>query len=277
MVLGSQIITALSLAGTTLDALGGLYLTYDLLGFRYGPLRTLTSLVTSGVLCGACFWPLLGLWFGVAGAAALGPLLVFEYVRHAKHGAESRGAALAFQAIRAVVLGIAGWLTIDMRFGVAFGLASALALVALYWLHFSPADTYRSSRSPQLGARIIASAAARSARFYIWLMETQPCEWTYRYVTFICPKLNLNSVLLASDGKELYHDTLYHFGIALADKGAVVNAYHRAGEAGWRIEKPPRAMWTGRPLHRLWLKDPDGNLIEIYARLTAEELTPASG
>jgi hypothetical protein len=163
MVLDSQIITALSLTGTTLDALGGLYLTYDLLGSRYGPLRALTRLVTYSVLCGACFWPLLGLWFGMAGAVALGPLLAFEYVRHAKHGAESRGEALAFQAIRAVVLGIAGWLTIDMRFGVAFGLASALALVALYWLRFSPADTYRSSRSPQLGARIIASAAARSA------------------------------------------------------------------------------------------------------------------
>jgi hypothetical protein len=163
MVLDSQIITALSLTGTTLDALGGLYLTYDLLGSRYGPLRALTRLVTYSVLCGACFWPLLGLWFGLIGAVALGPLLALEYVRHAKHGAESRGEALAFQAIRAVVLGIAGWLTIDMRFGVAFGLASALALVALYWLHFSPADTYRSSRSPQLGARIIASAAARSA------------------------------------------------------------------------------------------------------------------
>jgi hypothetical protein len=132
MVLDSQIITALSLTGTTLDALGGLYLTYDLLDSRYGPLRALTRLVTYSVLCGACFWPLLGLWFGLIGAVALGPLLAFEYVRHAKHGAESRGEALAFQAIRAVVLGIAGWLTIDMRFGVAFGLASALALVALY-------------------------------------------------------------------------------------------------------------------------------------------------
>ena len=28
----------------------------------------------------------------------------------------------------------------------------------------------------------------------------------------------------------------------------------------------------GTPLHELWLKDPDGNLIELYARLTEEEL-----
>ncbi len=113
---------------------------------------------------------------------------------------------------------------------------------------------------------------ARSARFYSWLLGTPPREWTHRYVTFVCPELRLNFVLLVSDGKELHHDTLYHFGIALADKGAVVDAYHRVVFAGWQVEKLPRTTWMGTPLHELWLKDPDGNLIELYARLTAEQL-----
>lgn len=113
---------------------------------------------------------------------------------------------------------------------------------------------------------------ARSARFYSWLLGTQPREWTHRYVTFIRPELRLNFVLLVSDGKELHHDTLYHFGIALADKDAVVDAYRRALEAGLSIEKPPRTTWMGTPLHELWLKDPDGNLIELYARLTETDL-----
>lgn len=39
------------------------------------------------------------------------------------------------------------------------------------------------------------------------------------------------------------------------------------------IVKPPRTTWRGTPLHWLWLKDPSGYLIEIYARLTPEELT----
>ncbi len=121
---------------------------------------------------------------------------------------------------------------------------------------------------------------ALSARFYSWLLGIQPREWTHRYVTFICPELKLNFVLLVSDGKELHqNDTLYHFGIALADKAAVVKAYHHASEAGWQIEKPPRTTWRGTPLHELWLKDPDGNLIELYARLTEKEfaLRPADG
>lgn len=33
-----------------------------------------------------------------------------------------------------------------------------------------------------------------------------------------------------------------------------------------------RTTWMGTPLHELWLEDPDGNLIELYARLTEEEL-----
>jgi protein-tyrosine-phosphatase/catechol 2,3-dioxygenase-like lactoylglutathione lyase family enzyme len=111
-----------------------------------------------------------------------------------------------------------------------------------------------------------------SARFYAWLLNTWPKEWTHRYATFIRSDLNLNFVLLVSDGKELRHDTLYHLGVGVADRDAVVDAYNRAVEFGAQIEKPPRTTWKGTPLHELWLKDPDGTLIEIYARLTEHEL-----
>lgn len=111
-----------------------------------------------------------------------------------------------------------------------------------------------------------------SVRFYAWLLGVWPKEWTHRYATFIRPDLNLNFVLLVSDGEELHHDTLYHLGIGVADKAAVIDAYHRAVPFGARVEKPPRTTWKGTPLHELWLKDPDGTLIEIYARLTDEQL-----
>ena len=53
---------------------------------------------------------------------------------------------------------------------------------------------------------------------------------------------------------------------------AVIDAYTRAAAFGAQVEKPPRTTWKGTPLHELWLKDPDGNLMEIYARLTDAEL-----
>ena len=81
-----------------------------------------------------------------------------------------------------------------------------------------------------------------------------------------------NFVLLVSDGKELHHDTLYHLGIGVAGKAAVIRAHELARAAGLTVQKPPRTTWRGTPLHELWLADPDGNLVEIYARLTDEEL-----
>jgi protein-tyrosine-phosphatase/catechol 2,3-dioxygenase-like lactoylglutathione lyase family enzyme len=133
-------------------------------------------------------------------------------------------------------------------------------------------DVPRGPTAIEFHSSIRVHDLPRSARFYSWLLGTQPRERTHRYVIFICPELRLNLVLLVSDGKQLHHDTLYHFGIALAGKGAVIDAYHRAFQAGWHVEKPPRTTWLGTPLHELWLKDPDANLIEIYARLTADEL-----
>nr|MBP9708793.1 VOC family protein [Oligoflexales bacterium] len=111
-----------------------------------------------------------------------------------------------------------------------------------------------------------------SVRFYAWLLNTWPKEWTHRYATFIKPELNLNFVLLVSDGKELHQDTLYHLGISVVDRQSVIDAYHQAIQFGAHIEKPPRTTWKGTPLHELWFKDPDGTLIEIYARLTDKEL-----
>lgn len=112
----------------------------------------------------------------------------------------------------------------------------------------------------------------RSTRFYAWLLGTEPKEWTHRYATFVHPQLRTNFVVVVSDGKELHHDTLYHLGIAVADKAAVVHAYALARAAGVTVSKPPRTTWRGTPLHELWLEDPDGNLVEVYARLTADEL-----
>lgn len=113
---------------------------------------------------------------------------------------------------------------------------------------------------------------AASARFYSWLLNTWPKEWTHRYATFIRPDLGLNLVLVVADGKNLHHDTLYHLGVALPDKAAVIDAYHRVVSFGGHVEKPPQTTWKGTPLHELWLTDPDGTLIEIYARLTDAEL-----
>lgn len=126
-----------------------------------------------------------------------------------------------------------------------------------------PQEFHASIRTHDLGA---------SARFYAWLLGVEPKEWTHRYVTFVSEALRTNFVILVDDGMTLHQDTLYHLGIDVGARAAVVKAHRDAAAAGWTVHKPARTTWRGTPLHELWLKDPDGNLIEIYARLTQEEL-----
>jgi catechol 2,3-dioxygenase-like lactoylglutathione lyase family enzyme len=144
-----------------------------------------------------------------------------------------------------------------------------LALAALLDLPEGPA-------SQEFHASVRVNDLARSVRFYAWLLGAWPKEWTHRYATFIRPDLGLNFVVVVADGKQLHHDTLYHLGIEVANRDAVIDAFHRARAFGAHVEKPPRTTWKGTPLHELWLTDPDGTLIEIYARLRGEELAGKS-
>jgi arsenate reductase (thioredoxin) len=126
-----------------------------------------------------------------------------------------------------------------------------------------PVEFHASLRVPDLAA---------AARFYTWLLGVEPKTWTHRYVTFVSEALRTNLVLLVSDGLTLHQDTLYHLGVDVGTRQAVIDAHHRAVSAGWPIHKPARTTWRGTPLHELWLKDPGGNLVEVYARLSDADL-----
>lgn len=112
-----------------------------------------------------------------------------------------------------------------------------------------------------------------STAFYTQFLGVDPKDQTRRFSTFIVPQLHLNLVLLVNDsGKPLDTYSLYHIGLGVTDKCAVIESYFRAKAIGARIIKPPRTTWRGTPLHELWLQDPTGYGIEVYARLTPEEL-----
>jgi catechol 2,3-dioxygenase-like lactoylglutathione lyase family enzyme len=114
---------------------------------------------------------------------------------------------------------------------------------------------------------------AVSTAFYTSFLGTAPKDATARYSTFTVPHLHLNLVLLVNDSAQpLDAYSLYHLGLGVADKAAVIAAYHAALALGAPIVKPPRTTWRGTPLHELWLRDPSGYLIEVYARLTDDEL-----
>src|SRR5215468_4678136 len=64
VTLDRHTLALISIIGSSLDVLGVLYLSYDLLGGEHGPLRTLTRAVTYGVL--------FGIGYGIAGGPVFG-------------------------------------------------------------------------------------------------------------------------------------------------------------------------------------------------------------
>jgi len=123
-------IPILSLVGVLLDALGALYLAYDLLGGKNGPLRRVTKSISYGVLFGAMYAPPLGIWFGLAGLLFSGPALSFEIERRGVRDVHPFREALAFGLPRALSFGTAGWLSKDYLFGVNFGVLCLVGFVA---------------------------------------------------------------------------------------------------------------------------------------------------
>ena len=120
---------------------------------------------------------------------------------------------------------------------------------------------------------IRVSDLEESTAFYTRFLGVAPKDRTPRFSTFIAPELRLNLVLLVNDsGKPLDTYSLYHIGLGVRDKAAVLESYFRAKANGTPIVKPPRTTWRGTPLHELWLRDPTGYGIEVYARLSPDEL-----
>jgi hypothetical protein len=118
-----HIIAAISVIGITLDLLGGMYLAYDLLGGKHGPLHTLARVVTYGLFFGVGLGLPLGLPFGIAGGVALGTTFGHEFVR------ASEG------KLPAPWRYIALWSVIQ---GMGFGIGAAFVLGSAFWAFRRP-------------------------------------------------------------------------------------------------------------------------------------------
>ncbi len=155
-----QIISLLSLTGVVLNALGGLYLAYDLLGAKQGPLRMLARVFTYSAILGLGYGALLGLWFGLAGAFLLGPAIEYQLWRRSRGIMPSTREWLLLAAMRGMAFGVAGWLTVGRDFGVAFGILSALIMHVAYELGFGT-KTYRIYKRPGLERTDLSAAFIR--------------------------------------------------------------------------------------------------------------------
>src|ERR1700683_3877570 len=133
MTIDKHALALISIAGSSLDVLGALYLAYDLLGGEHGPLRTLTRAVTYGVLFGTGYGLALGPVFGLATGVAHGITLAWEYSRASRQGPKP-GFWLdtAMSAIRGGGFALGTAYLYGGTFGALFGALSPLGQVIAY-------------------------------------------------------------------------------------------------------------------------------------------------
>jgi hypothetical protein len=165
-----HLLAAISIAGTSLDLLGGMYLAYDLLGGRHGPLRTLTRAVTYAAIFGLAFGLPLGWRFGLAVGLTHGFTLAIEYSRAAREQSDS-GLLLdaVFSLIRAVGYGIGLYYykSLGMRFAILFTVLSTVGQVFAYSRGISPATDYEAIARPRLSRRQLFGVVNRTVGYTI--------------------------------------------------------------------------------------------------------------
>jgi hypothetical protein len=155
-----DLVPIVSLAGVILVGLGALYLAYDLLGGKNGPLRTFTKSASYGVLFGSAYGFTLGVWFGLAGLLVSGPALSIEIGRRNVREIHPFFEALMLGLLRAASFGAAGWLSEDSWFGINFGIFCAVGFVAAYLILGPPAVT--SLGRPRIDKAVLKRAAFRA-------------------------------------------------------------------------------------------------------------------
>jgi len=155
-----QLVALLSLTGVVLDALGGLYLAYDLLGGKRGPLRFLSRILTYSAIFGLGYGATLGLWFGLAGAMVSGPSIEYQLYRRSQGIDPSRTEWAVLAIIRGLAFGLSGWLAVGHDFGIAFGILSTFTLEFAYEFGFGT-NVYRIYQKPILDRSMLVSALVR--------------------------------------------------------------------------------------------------------------------
>jgi hypothetical protein len=151
MMIDKHTLAVVSIAGSSLDVLGTLYLAYDLLGGEHGPLRTLTRAVTYGALFGVGFGLFLGPVFGIVSGAAHGITLAWEFSRAARRGPKpGLWYDTAMSAIRGAGFAIGAAYLYGRTFGVTFGTLSTAGQVIAYRAGMRPTLDYKPVARPRL-------------------------------------------------------------------------------------------------------------------------------
>ena len=164
-------VAAISLSGICLDVLGGVYLAYDLLGGRHGPLRLISRAVTYSVVFGSGYGLGLGLFFGFVSGAATGITVAIEMHRTARHQDHyPLPWEMFFSAIRGAAFGGGLYPVVGLAFAAAFGALITLGQIVAYSRGIRPSLDYTTSRRPRFTRRQFQATVVRTVGYVVAAM-----------------------------------------------------------------------------------------------------------
>jgi hypothetical protein len=166
MTIDKHTLALISIAGSSLDVLGALYLAYDLLGGEHGPLRTLSRGVTYGALFGAGYGLALGPVFGLASGAAHGITLAWEFSRASRRGPKPGfWYDTAMSAIRGLGFALGAAYTFSVPFGITFGVFSTAGQAIAYRFGMRPTAEYKPATRPRMTRFQLVGAVNRTVGY----------------------------------------------------------------------------------------------------------------
>jgi hypothetical protein len=161
-----HVLAGISIAGTSLDLLGGLYLAYDLLGGKHGPLRTLTRGVTYAAMFGLAYGIPLGWRFGLFAGLAHGFTLAFEFSRVARQGKTyGLGFDAIFSLIRGAGFGLGLYHDFGKKFAVIFASLSTVGQIFAYTRGIRPGMDYEAAARPHITRGQLLAAINRTVGY----------------------------------------------------------------------------------------------------------------
>jgi hypothetical protein len=165
--LSTKTIAWCAVAGIGCDAIGGVYLTYELLGGRSGPLGLGVRAATYGLIFGLGYGAVFGPFFGVTAGVGLGGILALEFWRVAFHQRKYGSSPLFhlpyFGVARGLLLGLACLHRYGREFALVFAAFNALFLAIVYRMRYAPTYDYETSPGAAFKPRALRSGLARAA------------------------------------------------------------------------------------------------------------------
>lgn len=143
-----HVTAAISMVGNLLDAVGGLYLAYDLLGGEKGILRVLIRIVNYSIIITLIFSLMFGIYFGIIAGIGMGTAIGLQLAHAAQGKPETLRSLTLFATIRSLSIGVATCLIAPPLVALVMGAATFGTGFLLPKIGLSPAQLFSANKRP---------------------------------------------------------------------------------------------------------------------------------